>query len=77
MIFIAHVKIFDEYSDKEEFEQIIYFADDFLHAVSILTNYYGNNLSSIHLLEPIGDNKVIIIDKEIEDAIRKNEMNGF
>lgn len=77
MIFIAHV---ETYNDENRFENhhVAFAADNFSSAMTIIENYFGNEIEKITLLEPISDNSsVIFLDKETEEHIREHPLNAF
>ena len=77
MVFIAHVNEYDDIENTPKTEKIILIADGFVDATEKLVSYYGSNLESISLLDPISDKELIHIDTIVEDRIRNNSLNDF
>jgi len=77
MIFIAYV---ETYNDETRFKNhhVAFAADDFASAMTIVENYFKDEIEKITLLEPISDSSsVIFLDKEAEDHIREHPFNAF
>lgn len=78
MTFVAHLKYFDvlnEHKIKED--KMIFSARNFTNAMSILEEYYNDDIHSITLLEPISDCDLVYINDEVEKIIRGIDANGF
>lgn len=78
MTFVAHLKyydVLDNHQTKED--KIIFSARNFTNAMSILEEYYDNDIHSITLLEPVSDCDLVYINDEAEKIIRGIEANGF
>lgn len=78
MFFIAHVRYWDEYSQKEKNQRVILKAENYIEATEYLCNHFGEKeIEAIELLEPITDNSIVYINADAEEAIRKFTMNSF
>ena len=78
MIFLAHISYYDEIAYKDKTDRVIFTCENsFVDAMNMIEDYYGRSLRSVKLLEPIGDANIITINKDIEEAIKDIDENGF
>ena len=78
MIYVAHLEVYDEISDRETTDRIIFSAENYKDAISaIFCEYNESQVERITLLEPIGYGNIIFMNEDIEDGIRSHAYNTF
>lgn len=77
MVFIAHVINYNTDNGEKEKINIIFAASSFAEATRKLEKYFGQELQSIDLLEPINDGEFIFLSPEAEKNIREEPYNSW
>ena len=77
MVFIAHVINYNTDNGEKEKVNVALIAPTFAEAAEQLEKFFGQELQSIELLEPITDGEIIVLNPEAEKNIREEPCNSW